>query len=166
MLKAVCGKKGRAVRRLAVALAAVAALQGCSTVDWVMGRPPKVAVDKIQLVADSDANGRRPVPVDVVRVGNTALAEQLAKVPSQDWFANRAQILRDNPGSAGIVSWEVVPGQRIGLRDLPPFDGRVIAVFVFAGYTTPADHRFRVASEDAIVVHLLKDTFTVETLTP
>lgn len=166
MFKAVFGKKGGCVRRLAVAVVAVAALQGCSAADWVLGRPPKVQVDKIQLLADSDSNGRRPVPVDVVRVNNLALADQLAKVPSQEWFANRAQILRDNPRSADIVSWEVVPGQRIGLREMPPFDGRVVAVFVFAGYTTPADHRFRVASDDAVVVHLLKDTFTVETLTP
>ncbi len=166
MFKAGCVEMGPAARRWAVAILALGALPGCSTLDWALGRPPKVVVDRVQIIADSDANDQRPIPVDVVRVTDLTLADRLAKVPAQDWFASRDQIQRDNPGAVGIVSWEVVPGQRVMLRDLPPFEGRTVAVFVYARYATPADHRFRVASEDAIVVHLLKDAFTVATLTP
>lgn len=164
-----CAPESTDRRRIAMALTALLAgtvLQGCSVVDWTLGRPPKVEVDRIQIVADSDANDRRPIPVDLVRVGSVTLAEKLAAVPAADWFNNRRQIQQDNPGSIGVVSWEVVPGQRINLRDLPPYDGRTVAIIVYARYGTPADHRYRVASEDAIVIHLLKDLFTVTTLAP
>ncbi len=155
----------RFTRTLAVMVAA-AALPGCSVVDWTLGRPPKVEVDRVQIVADADANDRRPIPVDLVRVASPTLADKLSTIPAADWFGNRRQIQQDNPGSLGVVSWEIVPGQRVNLRDLPPFDGRTVAVIVYARYSTPADHRYRVASEDAVVIHLLKDMFTVTALTP
>jgi type VI secretion system protein len=140
--------------RLAATLACALALTGCSTLGDVAGKvgslvglgtPRAVEPEwrSVAVVAATDANGNSPVALDLVFVRDATLATALATLPAERWFAGRADTLRSNPEAVSAISMELVPGQtvRLGEKDLE--GKRALAVFVFAGYPAPGEHRQR-----------------------
>ncbi|PWC44226.1 type VI secretion protein [Azospirillum sp. TSO22-1] len=131
-------------------------LQGCAAA------APAPGVDALHIEADAVANGRRPVAVDVVRVGDAALAERLDGLDAAAWFRTRIALRREAGGRIAIASWEVVPGQTIALHSLPPYAATPVATFVYARYATPGAHRARLAGAAPVRLRLGPDGFAAE----
>ncbi|MBP2227819.1 type VI secretion system protein [Azospirillum agricola] len=114
----------------------------------------------LRIAADPDANGRRPVAVDVVRVADPALARRLDGLDAAAWFRGRAALRLEAAGRIAIASWEMVPGQSVLLHSLPPFAATPVETIVYALYATSGAHRRSVAGATALDVQLQRDGFT------
>ncbi len=150
------------MKRLAIILAL--ALTGCAA----SGPTPNAGgadAPVLRIVAEPDANGRRPVAVDVVRVADPALAGRLAGLDAAGWFRDREALSAEAGNRIAIASWEMVPGQSVLLHSLPPFATPPIQTLVYALYGAPGTHRQALDGAGALDVRLGRDTFTVAPLT-
>lgn len=118
----------------------------------------------LRITADADANDRHPVAVDVVRVADGALARRLGSLDAVSWFRDRAALNGEASGQIAIASWEMVPGQSVILRSLPPFAATPSATIVFARYRTPGVHRQSLDGAGALDIRLGRNGFTVAPL--
>lgn len=153
--------------RLATALALL--LAGCAADRTAQspaagGAETDASAPMLRIVADADANARRPVAVDLVRVADEALARRLGTLDAPDWFRDRATLHREADGRIAIASWEIVPGQSVILRSLPPFAAAPSATIVFARYDTPGPHRQRLDGVVPTDIRLGRDDFRVAPL--
>jgi type VI secretion system protein len=114
----------------------------------------------VTLVAAPNANGNAAIAVDLVLITDDLAAQQISPLPAQDYFARRAQLLRDYGTGLQVRSWELAPGQIA--RDMParPTCNRV-KTLLFARYAAPGDHRQVLGTSKAIVVSLNADDFAV-----
>ena len=120
-----------------------------------------IGLEDVSIRAAPDANGNGAVAVDIVLATRPDSAEQLAKLPANEWFRRRAQLLRDNPDGLSVMSWELVPGQSV-TASVPRI---ALDAYVFALYSSPGDHRVRLATEAGKARILLQATgFVVEGL--
>ncbi len=151
-------------RATAMAMAALLLGPGCAFENPLAARSTGAAerTAVLRIIADADANGRRPVAVDVVRVADQGLAQRLATLDAAGWFRMRTALRAEGAGRIAIVSWEVVPGQAIALHSLPPFAGPTVATFAYALYAVPGLHRQRLADDAAPTLRLGRDGFTME----
>jgi type VI secretion system protein len=141
--------------RAAAGLLLACAAGGCG----LMSRSA-VKLRGYDLAAAPYANGDSPVRVDVVVVNDKPLAEAVGKLTAADWFAQRGQLLLDNPRLLEITSLEPVPGQALPWRRLRR-DGKARAAFVFADYAAEGDHRVRVDPYRWISIRLEEDGMAV-----
>lgn len=118
----------------------------------------------LRIIADTDANDRHPVAVDVVRVADGALAHRLGSLDAASWFRDRAALNGEAAGRIAIASWEMVPGQSVILHSLPPFAANPAATIVFARYGTPGVHRQSLDGAGALDIRLGRNGFTVAPL--
>lgn len=120
-----------------------------------------IGLEHVVIAAAPDANGNGAVAVDVVLAVTPGAGEQVAKLPAGEWFKRRAQLLRDNPDGLAVMSWELVPGQSVSA----PVKRSAFDAYVFALYTSPGEHRQRLATEDGEARILLQARgFVVEGL--
>ncbi|MDQ2105511.1 hypothetical protein [Azospirillum isscasi] len=142
-------------------------LGGCAAGVPVSGAG-KADAPVLRIQADTDANGRRPVAVDVVRVADPALAGRLAGLDAAGWFRDRQALSAEAGSRIAIASWEMVPGQSVLLHSLPPFAAPPAAApavtFVYALYGTPGTHRQVPDGAGALDVRLGREGFTVAPL--
>ena len=116
-------------------------LGGCSVPQALCFRPD--AVRTVDLRATSDANGDRPVAVDLVFARDEPAATALAGLSAREYFARREQLLADSPAMrSGASSWELVPGQHVAGAATAASCG-VAATYLFADYAGPGAHRLR-----------------------
>ncbi len=118
----------------------------------------------LRIVADADTNNRHPVAIDVVRVADGELARRLGSLDAASWFRDRAALNGEAPGRIAIASWEMVPGQSVILRSLPPFAATPSATIVFARYRTPGVHRQSLDGASALDIRLGRNGFIVAPL--
>lgn len=113
-------------------------------------------------IAD-DANRNSPIAVDLVMVYDEQTMNRLLQLSARQWFAERTQIKKDNLDASGLTTyeWEWVPGQMIGLVELP-LDPKAEAGILFANYLVPGAHRFRIDPGKDWVIRLYSDTVSVE----
>ncbi|MCG5240582.1 hypothetical protein MCW82_12455 [Azospirillum doebereinerae] len=154
----------KAMRLMGAMVGTALALSGCAQGPATAGRNADAAPVVLRIAADPDANGRRPVAVDVVRAGDTAMAARLGSMDAASWFHARDTLRNEGTARIAIVSWEVVPGQNVALGSLPPFAATPVATFVYALYAAPGLHRQRVDGGAPLAVRLGRDGFTLETL--
>ena len=127
-------------------------------------RPKKV---DLSFAMGPAANGNRPLRVQLVRVDDTALVADLARLSGAAWFgAGGRAFRRDHPGAA-VDDWELVPGSTHGpftlavngrvngmlfcgpTRDLPievPWRRRVAVQVDVDGCSLAAPRRARISS--------------------
>ena len=127
---------------------------------------PVGATDKpaLRILADADANGRRPVALDVVRVADADTARRLDALDAAAWFRARTALVKESAGSLAVTSWEMVPGQTAQLHSLPPFAATPAATVVYARYATPGLHRQTIPGAAALEIRLERDGFTAQTI--
>lgn len=130
-------------------------LSGCAVPQALCYRPE--AVRSVDLHATSDANGDRPVAVDLVFAGDEAAAAALAGLTAREYFARRDQLLADHPQSIRVNSWELVPGQHVANATTAASCG-IAATYLFADYATVGAHRLRLTQTGAVGVVLGADT--------
>lgn len=153
------------MKRFAIILALT--LAGCAAGAPAPGTG-RANMPVLRIVAEPDANGRRPVAVDVVRVADPALAGRLAGLDAMGWFRDREALSAEAGNRIAIASWEMVPGQSVLLHSLPPFapsPATPTQTLVYARYGAPGAHRQTLDGADALDVRLGRETFTVAPLT-
>lgn len=137
-------------------------LQGCAAA--LPASAPDV--EAVRIEADTAANGRRPVALDIVRVSDAALVDRLDGLDAAAWFRTRAGLRHEAGGRIAIASWEVVPGQTIALHSLPPYAAAPVVTFIYALYAAPGAHRARLAGAPPVRLRLGPDGFTTEGAAP
>jgi type VI secretion system protein len=136
-------------RRLTAATLATILLAagGCSG-------PPTLALRKVAVEAQRDANDNGAVPVDLALATKPGVAEILAKLSAAEWFSRKSQLQRDYPDGLTVFSWELIPGQSVSAESsVDALDG-----YVFGGYLTPGDHRVRLGGDDEAIRILLQSS--------
>jgi type VI secretion system protein len=150
---------GRAVLCLALAAPALA---GCgswlSTPSWLCVLPP--GPRSITLVAAPDANHDSAVAVDLVFITDPVAARRVEALSAEDYFTQRAQLLRDFPDGITVRSWGLAPGQ-VARDQSTDADCNRVSTLLFARYATPGDHRQKIEG-GPLTVSLGADDFTVE----
>jgi type VI secretion system protein len=138
-------------RRPALGAALIAlTLAGCSTgPSWLGGR----SISRVSIVSEPDANRDAATAVDLVMSTSNDATAAILKLGARDWFQRKAQLLRDYPDELAVVTWELAPGQAV---DDAPIDspGGLRDAVVFAGYSTPGDHRLRLADDSRVRLRL------------
>ena len=147
-------------------LAAACLFAGCAlrhpgkSFKQAMGHPPTLA---LQVNVASDANVDSVVPFDVVVIENKGLLKQISQLDAATWFGAKGRCnYRGGPkAKVQFYSWELVPGQSFRLE--VPVTADTKAVYGFADYSTPGDHRISLASSGSEFVDMGQDG--VHTLT-
>lgn len=141
-------------------IASVSMLPGCSAYEYLFGTT--VFVRWIEIRSANAMNENSPVALDLVHLaGNQTLIEEVAKMSAEDWFTRKNQLRRDFRDELDIRGWEVVPGQILtrSRLDRPKVDR---AAFLFARYSAPGAHRYRLTERDTdISVQLEVGSFLV-----
>jgi type VI secretion system protein len=129
-------------------------LGGCSVPQSLCLRPD--AVRTVDLRATSDANGDRPVAVDLVFAGYEPAAAALAGISAREYFSRREQLRADHPDALRISSWELTPGQHLAGAPTAATCG-LTATYLFADYASPGAHRLRLTRTGRATVVLGAD---------
>lgn len=115
---------------------------------------PQVFLEKVYMSVDSRANLDTAIATDLIVVYEDALVKTLFKLSALNYFENKEQILRDNPGKIDVWSWEVIPGQVVVPQEITLSQPIPRGGVVFSNYLTPGDHRVRVGKEEAVTIKL------------
>ncbi len=109
-----------------------------------------------------NANLNSPVALDLVIIYDPQLLSRVLGMTAQQWFDQKAQILRDYRQGEGLDcwSWEWVPGQEVGRLKLP-LEATAKGAVLFARYLTPGAHRIRIDPTQDIDIFLGEKTFHV-----
>lgn len=140
------------------ALALLAAASACS------GGPAPLRM-LLEFSVAPKTNQNSPVAVSLVAIQDPKLVEKVEGMTAKQWFAQRSQLRRDFPGDEAFTEWEweYVPDQT------PPpvvieVDGRAIAAFLFANYSAPGDHRFRIGPFKRLRIDIGVEDVTIRPL--
>jgi len=146
--------------KLCAGLLVTLALAGCGTTRSFFGGDMTAKV-----LTEAGINQNSPVQVELLVVYDNLLLQQASSLTAQAWFAQRAGILRNYTNDEAYRSryWELVPGQPLFTEEIS-FDVGVRAVLVFANYSTPGDHRFRMDPHEDLLIHLEGDDLCVTPL--
>lgn len=154
----------RALARKSIPLFLVLAVSACGAIgsSWEYFFGEETRINSVSMTVVEKANNNSPIPVDFVFIGKREpLAEEFAKITAADWFARRAQFLRDFPEDIDVRSYEVVPGQILPTEKVAK--PKVTAAgFIFANYATPGAHRYRITTERDVKVTLDVKEFSVQ----
>ena len=104
-----------------------------------------------------------PIIVDFVFIFDQPTLDELKKVPSMQWFANRNQYKMDLElnDKIQILSYELVPGQNMQIEKFRP-NHRNEGVIIFVSYLSSGDHRVILKDYSKVDLSLDKDDFTVK----
>jgi type VI secretion system protein len=146
---------------LVIALSLTTLLTSCGTVNKAKslfgGKIP------IEISVADDVNQSSPLAVDVVVVSNKKILEKLLEMPASSWFKGREQFAMDYPKGYRVMSWEWVPGQEVGMLQIPYKSG-VKAVVVYADFFSPGQHRAWINHRKPTRLRLQATSFTLEEL--
>jgi type VI secretion system protein len=150
-------------------LAAAFLLGGCAlthprtSLKQAIGYPPTLA---LQVNVSPDANIDSVVPFDVVVVRNKSLLKQISQLDAATWFSPKGRCNYRGGVKANVhfYSWELVPGQTFRLK--VPVTADTKAVYGFADYSTPGNHRISLASTGNQFVDMGKDGVHALTTVP
>jgi len=120
-------------------------------------------LNKILIMSDPYANLNTPVAVDMVILYQADLIDKFLKMPARTYFKTKSQMLLDYPNSIKVRSFEIIPDQTFEV-ETEIKEKEVAAIFVFADYLTPGQHRIRLPYEKNVAIHLLKETITTTEL--
>jgi type VI secretion system protein len=157
-------------RHLALSLLAAASfLAGCAlkhpgkSLDQLLGHPPTLA---LQVNVASDANTDSVVPFDVVVIGDKKLLKKVSQLDAATWFSVKGRCnYRGGPkAKVQFYSWELVPGQSFHLE--VPVNADTMAVYGFADYSTPGDHRISLVSSGSEFVDMGQNGVHTSTTVP
>lgn len=117
---------------------------------------------RVAVEAEPNANQNSPVAVAVLVVYEDGVMNELSKLSASQWFEQAEQRKRDNPDGTAfdILSWEVMPGQRIQELTIE-LQGRDARGLVFADFYSEGDHRSRFNPAHTILVVLGVNDFNV-----
>lgn len=130
------------------------------------GPTPQVFLEVVDVTVAPQANQDSAVAMDLIVVYDDGLIDTLFKLSANSYFAQKQQIMRDNPGQIDVWSWEVVPGQVVPSRQIKFSQPIPRGGIFFANYLTPGDHRIRVGKETGVKITLAPKDFSLQPFTP
>lgn len=134
---------------------------GCSSTP----QPVKeVFMHGIQLIANPQANENTAIAVDFVISYNADLTNTLMQLSAFKYFDQKKQLLRDNPDTLQVLSWEIVPGQALAPTYVTYTGPYPQAGIFFANYLSPGDHRIRAGKQTDVYILLGKEDFSLQPL--
>ena len=135
-------------------------LVACSTVSN-LGQLllPDVQLQTVTLEASKDVNGGYPVALDVLLLTDQKVYDALGNLRATEWFAGKADYLRQHQNKLFLTSWELVPGQRLEGVSLTVPPQAVIGTLIFADYLGDRTYRASVVKKRAVVIQLNRDDF-------
>lgn len=132
----------------ALLLAVCPLLSGCAG--------PVIATERIQIVAEPDANQSSATAVDLVFIYDQAALGVLPRT-GPSWFASKEALMRGLATDIEVVPFEVPPGVQIDVS-VPARSRSAIAVYSYANYLHPAGQAVgSLTSYRAIVIRLQRD---------
>jgi hypothetical protein len=150
---------------LAVALAGSLSLTACgiyggakNALTQMLGTPPLSA---ISLLATPSVNKGYPVAVDVVFVYDKLAWEALPKLRAGEWFSARTDMKLLYAKQLDILSWELVPGQRVDKVALPERLRAALGTVVFADYSGTGSYRAVIQNRSRVQIYLDVQGFEV-----
>ena len=155
-------------RILPPAIGALAlSLAGCGLFDGLYGDGVIFgAARAIEFNIAPNLNDDYPVAVELIVVYTKDLEKEIGALAAQQWFARRAQYLRDfSREELEAFRWEWAPDQ--GTPPTQEFEYRrgARSAIVFSSYASPGDHRVRIEEPNrALRVTLNDNDFKVEPL--
>lgn len=108
------------------------------------------------------ANDDNPLKVDVVVAYDAELVDELDRLTANEWFDQREQRMRSNPGEASFSAWrwELTPGLEMPNIELP-LRGVPAQGIIYAGYYSRGKHSARFDPARAQAVLFRQDGFRV-----
>lgn len=76
--------------------------------------PPPLATERLYVAIAPDANGNSAFRLDVILLGDPALAAEILALSPAAWFAQRQQMAALHASSLALIGAELVPGQPYG----------------------------------------------------
>ena len=116
---------------------------------------------KITITAEDGANGGAATPVEFV-FASQEVADALESMSAQDWFVQRARLIDSFDDDTQVRTYVVDAGTGTSAAFAKERKEDYAAVFVFARYNAPGDHKYRLPFEDRYAVQLGADAFTAE----
>lgn len=108
------------------------------------------------------ANDDNPLKVDVVVAYDAELVDELDRLTANEWFDQREQRMRSNPGGTAFSAWrwELTPGLEVPNVELP-LRGIPAQGILYAGYYSRGKHSARFDPARAQLVSFRQDAFRV-----
>jgi type VI secretion system protein len=107
----------------------------------------------VRLVATPDVNSDQPLTVEIVSGDGAGLIAKVSALTAQDWFSQRTTLLKDYPNDIRSSKWEILPGMGI---EITLMHRPSQAIFLFANYAGPGEHRLRLDTFNQPIVRLGK----------
>jgi len=117
----------------------------------------------LQVNVAPGANADSVVPFDVVVIRNKSSLKQISQMDASAWFSpkGRCNYRGDAKSKVQFHSWELVPGQTFRIDVTVTADTK--AVFGFANYSDPGDHRVSLVTSGSEVVDMGLDGINART---
>jgi type VI secretion system protein len=138
-------------------------LSGCGfTFFGLFGDDKAIATRAIEIDVAQGANQDSPIAVDIVYVHDEQMVPLLLQMTARDWFQKRRQVSQSFPAGFDLASFELVPGQKGPVEEVPSTAKSAIAAFVFANYAADGTHRARIDALKRAVIELGSTDFSVQ----
>lgn len=125
---------GRVTTKLFHSASLLLLLAVCSLLSGCAG--PVIATERIQIVAEPDANQSTATNVDLVFIYDQAALGVLPRTGPR-WFASKEALMRGLTTDIEVVAFEVATGMQVNVS-LPARSRSAIAVYSYANYLHPA----------------------------
>ncbi len=115
---------------------------------------------KLRFDVSGKANDDNPVKVDVVVAYDPELVDDLDRLTAREWFDQRDQRMRNNPGQQTFSAWrwELTPGVEVPNIELP-LRGVPAQGLLFADYISRGKHSARFDPRLAQTIQFRHDAF-------
>ena len=107
-----------------------------------------------------EVNHNSPVAVDIVLAKDKDVLKLLSAMSAEAWFQQRTDFERSHPKKVQQISWEWVPGQDVGIVNVPG-TGIANGVVLFANYQTKGDHRALLPQGGHVAITFAADDFVI-----
>ena len=161
------GSMGRVFSRLATLAACVmllGGLSGCGVMSAAKLSSYIFSEQQLRLlsiVSSKDVNGGYPVALDLVVITDQKVFDALSVLRAREWFAGKADYMRQHQKVLEAMSWEVVPKQEMMNISMPAFDGSTVGILVFADYLGDRSYRAILKGQKNVAILLNQDDFEV-----
>ncbi len=117
---------------------------------------------KMKFDVSRKANDDHPLMVDIVVAYDPELVDDLDRLTASEWFGQREQRIRNNPGETSFNTWrwELTPGLEISAVDVR-LRGVPAQGLLFADYSSRGKHSARFDPNYAQTVQFRHDAFRV-----
>lgn len=140
-------------------------LSGCGNKETAVKPARPLKLNSIIISMEESINESWPVSIELIRVNDAALVEELLSIETKSWFDKKGSAFVVANPQAIINSWEIVPGTRVGPQRVKA-RGRLAGVLFcdLRGEEPPPALRFE--RDGNVVIHVTDDGCVLEGGTP